>query len=52
MSTQDQGGRIHIDDDEATGAVKTGYMRYVLAISLLLAIVAMSAVWIIPALSN
>lgn len=52
MSTQDPDGKIHIEDDDAMASVKTGYMRYVLGISLLLAIIAMSAVWIIPALSN
>ncbi len=52
MSTQDPDGRIHIEDDDATGAVKTGHMRWVLAVSLLLAIIVMSAVWIIPALTR
>jgi hypothetical protein len=42
---------IHIEDDDATGAVKTGAMRWVLAIGLLLAIVVMSLVWIVPALT-
>ncbi|MEM6267138.1 MAG: hypothetical protein AAF707_06405 [Pseudomonadota bacterium] len=48
MTEQDQ--PIHIEDDDARGAHTTGYMRYVLGIGLLLAIIAMSAVWIIPAL--
>jgi hypothetical protein len=52
MSTQDPDGTIHIEDDDATGAVKTGHMRWVLAISLLFAVIAMSAVWIIPALTR
>lgn len=43
---------IHIEDDDATGAVKTGAMRWVLAIGLLLAIAVMSLVWIIPALAS
>jgi hypothetical protein len=42
---------IHIEDDDATGAVRTGAMRWVLAIGLLLAIVVMSLVWIVPALT-
>ena len=42
---------IHIEDDDATGAVQTGAMRWVLAIGLLLAIVVMSLVWIVPALT-
>ncbi len=41
---------IHIEDDDARAAHTTGYMRYVLGIGLLLAIIAMSAVWIFPAL--
>jgi hypothetical protein len=42
---------IHIEDDDARAAQPTGHMRYVLGIGLFLAIVAMSLVWIIPALS-
>ena len=41
-----------LSETEASGGVKNQGVRYVLAISLLLAIVAMSAMWIIPALSN
>lgn len=52
MSTQDPDGTIHIDDDEATGAVKTGAMRWVLGISLALTIIALSAVWITGALTQ
>lgn len=47
---EDKDGEIHIEDDDAMAAVKTGAMRWVLGISLLLAIIAMSAVWIIPAI--
>ncbi len=46
----DQDDAIHIEDDDATAGEKTGVMRYVLGISLLLAILAMSIVWIVPAL--
>ena len=46
----DQDNAIHIEDDDARGASTPGILRYVLAISLLLAVVAMSLVWIIPAL--
>lgn len=41
-----------LTETEASGGVKNQGVRYVLAISLFLAIVAMSAMWIIPALSN
>ena len=50
MSTTDDDGRIHIDDEEARGGHTTGHMRYVLGIGLLIAIIAMSAIWIFPAL--
>lgn len=48
----------HFDDhdelteQEASGGVKNHGVRYVLGFSLLLAIAAMSLMWIIPALSN
>lgn len=48
MSEQDEA--IHIEDDDARGAHVTGHMRYVLGIGLLAAIIAMSLIWIIPAL--
>lgn len=50
MSTTDEQGRIHIADDDARAASTPGILRYILAISLLLAIILMSAVWIVPAL--
>ena len=46
----DQDDAIHIEDDHARAAESTGVLRRVLAISLLIAVLAMSAVWIIPAL--
>lgn len=48
MADQDQA--IHIEDDDARGASTPGVLRYVLAFSLLFAVIAMSLVWIIPAL--
>jgi hypothetical protein len=41
-----------LSETEASGGVKNHGVRYVLVVSLLLAIVAMSLMWIIPALSN
>jgi len=41
---------IRIEDDDARAASSPGKLRYILAISLLLAVIAMSAVWIVPAL--
>lgn len=46
-----EGEEIHVDTDEARGASTPGIVRYVLGISLLLAIIAMSLVWIVPALT-
>lgn len=46
----DDNKAIHIEDDDARGAHTTGVMRYVLGIGLFIAIIAMSAVWIVPAL--
>ncbi len=48
MSDQDEA--IHIEDDDARAAVTNTNLRWVLAFGLLLAVIAMSAVWIIPAL--
>lgn len=41
-----------LTETEASGGVKNHGVRYVLGFSLLLAIVAMSLMWIIPAVSN
>jgi hypothetical protein len=43
---------VELTENEASGGVKEHGVRYVLAISLLLAIVAMSLMWIVPALNN
>ena len=45
------GEELHIDTDEARSGATPHIMRYVLAISLLLAILAMSAIWISGAIS-
>jgi hypothetical protein len=46
----DEDKTIHIEDDDARAASSPGILRYILGISLLLAVITMSAVWIIPAL--
>lgn len=46
----DQNETIHISDEAARGAVTNTGLRYVLGFSLGLAVIAMSLVWIIPAL--
>jgi hypothetical protein len=45
-------GHVEVSEEEASGGVKEHGVRYVLAASLLFAIAAMSAMWIIPALTN
>ncbi len=42
-----KGDEVHLTETEATGAVKTTGVRAVLIISLVLIVVAMSAVWIL-----
>ena len=42
-----QGDEVHLNETEATGAVKAQGVRYVLGISLLLVVIAMSAIWIL-----
>jgi hypothetical protein len=46
----DQNDVIRIDENDARGAVTNTGLRYVLGFSLALAVIAMSGVWIIPAL--
>lgn len=41
------GDEVHLNETEATGGVKAQGVRYVLGFSLLLIVIAMSAVWII-----
>jgi hypothetical protein len=41
------GDEVHLNETEATGGVKSHGVRVVLGISLLLIVVAMSAVWIL-----
>ncbi|MET4133431.1 hypothetical protein ABIE62_002581 [Porphyrobacter sp. MBR-155] len=48
MSEQDD--TVHIETDAARGSVSHTGLRYVLGFSLAFAVIAMSAVWIIPAI--
>ncbi|QNO28067.1 hypothetical protein EEB18_003620 [Sphingopyxis sp. OPL5] len=41
---------VEVTDEEASGGVKGHNVRYVLAFSLIAAIVVMSVAWIVPAL--
>tara|TARA_A100001391_G_scaffold82249_2_gene53677 strand:- start:862 stop:1191 length:330 start_codon:yes stop_codon:yes gene_type:complete len=47
-----EGEEVHITDTEASGGSKEGVVRWVLAGGLLLALILLSIVWIIPALST
>ncbi len=44
-----QGEEIHLETDEARGGESTGVMRWVLGISIVLAIVLLSAIWMFGA---
>ena len=44
------GDEIHVSECEASGGEQHHHVRYILAISLALIVVAMSLAWIIPAL--
>ena len=45
-----QGDEIHLNETEATCGVKAQGVRYVLGVSLLLVVIAMTLVWALPAL--
>ena len=47
-----EGEEIHVSDTEASGASKEGVVRWVLIASTLLAIVLLSLIWIIPAMTQ
>lgn len=47
-----QGDEIHIDTDEVRSGETSNVVRYVLAIGLVLAILALSAIWITGALTS
>ena len=42
-----QGDEVHLNETEATAGVKAQGVRYVLGFSLLLVVIAMSAIWIL-----
>jgi hypothetical protein len=46
------GDKVQLNTEEASGGVTKQGVRYVLAISLALAIIVLSLAWIIPAMSN
>lgn len=50
--SKERNGEVHIDDQEASGGSKEGVVRWVLLISLLAAILILSAIWITGALTQ
>ena len=48
----DDNRKIHIDEEDVSGGSKEGVVRWILGIGLLLAIVALSLIGIIPALTH
>ena len=52
MAMERQGDEVHITTEEARAGETPHIVRYVLAISLLLAIIALSFIWITGALSG
>lgn len=51
MSENNNGG-IHIDEEDVSGGSKEGVVRWILGVGLLLAIVLLSLIWIVPALTQ
>lgn len=50
--TDNNNDGIHIDEEDVSGGSKEGVVRWILGIGLLLAIVLLSLIWIIPALTQ
>tara|TARA_B100000678_G_scaffold165780_1_gene138447 strand:+ start:668 stop:985 length:318 start_codon:yes stop_codon:yes gene_type:complete len=50
--TQNKNGETHISEQDVTGGSKEGVVRWVLGVGLVLAVVALSLIWIIPALTQ
>ena len=46
-----EGEEVHVDETEATGAIKGQGVRWVLIVSLLVVVAAMSAIWITGAIT-
>ena len=47
-----QGDEVHVTETEASGGTQPHIVRYVLGVSLLLAVLLMSAVWIIGSITR
>lgn len=49
---ENKGDHVEMNEQEASGGIKHQGMRYVLSISLLLAILVLSAAWMLGAISS
>ena len=49
---EERNGHVHIDEEEASGGSKEGVVRWVLLGGLVLAVLLMSVVWIVPAMTQ
>jgi hypothetical protein len=47
-----EGEEVHVTEEEASGGTQPHIVRYILAASLLLAVLAMSAIWITGAANS
>ena len=47
-----EGDEVHVTETEASGGSKEGVVRWILAGGLILAVILMSIVWIIPAMTQ
>lgn len=47
-----QGDEVHVSETEASGGVQPHIVRYVLGVSLLLVVLALSAVWILGSVTR
>jgi hypothetical protein len=52
MQMHKEGESVHLSEEEASGGSKDGVLRWVLIIGTLLAIIALSTIWITGAVSN
>lgn len=48
----DEDGRVHLDEEQASGGSKEGVVRWMLLGGMLLAIILLSITWIVPAMTK
>jgi hypothetical protein len=47
-----EGDEIHLTEEEASGGTKPHILRYMLAVSLALTIIAMTALWVVRSMNG